>query len=271
MTSKPTITAIILTLNEEEFLPICLKSLRWVDEILIIDAGSKDKTLDIANSFNTKIIISDWRGFPKQRNIGARHAKGKWLLYVDADERVSVNLKKEIIELLKKAHIPHSSYKIPHQNIILGKWLKHGGWYPEYQHRFIKKSALKKWVGKLHEHPEIEGSVGYLKGDLIHLTHRGIEWMLKKTIRYTKMEADLRIKDNHPKIKVIHLFTAPFREFWYRLVTKCGWKDGIEGFIEVIYQSFNHFLIMVWVWEMQKEYSMKQIYQKIDQEISHEL
>lgn len=265
------ISAIILTKNEEEYLPNCLKSLKWADEILVVDSGSKDKTLEIAEKFGAKIITNEWKGFPEQRNIGAKHASGDWLLYVDADERVSKKLAKEIQELLTAGNQRFTSYKIPHKNIILEKWLKFGGWYPEYQHRLINKSAFKKWTGELHEHPIVEGAVGELKSDLIHLTHRGVEWMLKKTIRYTKIEAQLRLQANHPKVKTVHLFTASFREFWYRAVIKSGWRDGIEGFIEIIYQSFNHFLIMFWLWELQKPKNMKDKYQKLDQEIASEL
>lgn len=265
------LSAIVLTLNEEEFLPNCLESVSWADEVVVIDAGSTDKTLDIASQFNTNIVKAKWRGFPNQRNIAAKHAKGDWLLYVDADERVSRELRSEIEKILKDKSQPHSSYKIPHRNIILGKWLRHGGWYPEYQHRLIKKSAFKKWKGELHEHPEVEGSVGYLENDLIHLTHRGMKWMLDKTIRYTKMEAELRLQAGHPKVRAYHFFTSFFREFKLRAIKKQGWKDGIEGWIEIFYQSFNQFLIMAWLWELQNAQSMDDLYGKIDREMTDEL
>ncbi len=265
------VSAIVLTQDNEKYLPGCLKSLTWVDEIIVVDAGSSDSTLEIAKNAKAKIVKSKWKGFPHQRNIGAENASGKWLLYIDSDERVSKELREEIQNLIKKNNTTHSSFKIPHRNYILGKWLKRGGWYPEYQHRLIKKDKLGGWKGELHEHPEVKGSTGKLNQDLIHLTHRGMEWMLKKTIRYTKLEAQLRRKANHPKVKVVHLFSAPFREFWFRCVKKAGWKDGMEGWIEILYQSFNHFLIMVWLWEMQKDQTMKQKYLNLDRKISDEL
>lgn len=259
-----TISAIILTHNEEEFLLGCLKSLNWVDEIVVVDAGSEDKTLSIAKKAEAKIVNSPWEGFPKQRNRGANEAKEEWLLYVDADERVSDKLRSEIKGLLKAEKIPHKSYKIPHKNYILGKWLRFGGWYPEYQHRLIKKNCLIHWVGELHEHPQIKGTTGFLKADLIHLTHRGMQWMLEKTIRYTKMEAKLRLEADHPKVSVKHLFSAPARELWFRAVRKSGWRDGVIGWIEILYQAFNQFLIMAWLWEMQQEKSMKEKYADLD-------
>lgn len=262
------LTAIVLTLNEEGFLPGCLKSLGWADEVIVVDAGSKDTTLAIAKKLGAKIVSAPWEGFPKQRNRGAEAASGEWLLYVDADERVSKALREEIGGLLKKPDLEHTSFKVPHRNIILGRWLKHGGWYPEYQHRLLNKSALKGWIGELHEHPEVEGSVGTLKGDLVHLTHRGMQWMLAKTIRYTRLEAELRKKAGHPQVKVRHLMSAPAREFWYRCVKQGGWKDGVVGWIEILYQMFNHFLIMAWLWEMQRGKSMADTYRELDGKIN---
>ena len=124
------ISAIVLTRNEEDFLPGCLQSLRWVDEIVVVDAGSLDATLTIADAIHAKVIKAPWEGFPKQRNLGAKHASGDWLLYVDADERVSKELREEINKGIEKNTLSHASYKIPHKNIILGQWLKYGGWYP---------------------------------------------------------------------------------------------------------------------------------------------
>ncbi|MCH7952001.1 glycosyltransferase family 2 protein [Patescibacteria group bacterium] len=265
------ISAIVLTQNEEEFLPGCLRSLQWVEEIIVVDSGSTDNTLSIATEAGAKIVSTSWTGFPQQRNQGAQEAKGEWLLYVDADERVSPKLRAEIQQVLKKKKPEHSSYKIPHRNIILGKWLRFGGWYPEHQHRLMKKDALKEWVGELHEHPELKGSVGYLTGDLVHLTHRGMRWMLEKTIQYTHLEAKLRLEAGHPKVSVKHLFSAPAREVWHRCVKKSGWRDGIIGWIEIIYQSFNQFLIMAWLWEMQQDKSMKKKYTDLDKETVDEL
>lgn len=265
------ISAVVLTQNEEKFLPNCLKSLTWTDEIIIIDAGSTDKTIQIAQKSGAIVISSSWEGFSQQRNRGAQAASSDWLLYVDSDERVSKELRTEIQQLLNQKKIQHNSYKIPRKNIILGKWLKHGGWYPEPQHRLMRKQALEGWVGKLHEHPKVTGSVGFLKNDLIHLTHRGMGWMLEKTIRYTKAEAEARLQAKHPQVRVKHLFSAPLREFWFRAISKNGWKDGVEGWIEIFYQAFNHFLIMAWLWEMQRKKDLNQTYEEYDLKITNEL
>lgn len=268
---KNKLTAIILTLNEQEFLPGCLRSIQWADEVLVIDAGSKDKTIEIARELGARVIEAKWRGFSQQRNLAASKAKGDWILYVDSDERVSRKLRREVEELLSREKSDFQSFKIPHRNYILGRWLRHGGWYPEYQHRLIKKSALLGWEGELHEHPRVKGEAGNLKGDLIHLTHRGMRWMLEKTIKYAQLEAQLRLNAGHPKVKVRHLFTAAFREFWFRAVKTRGWRDGAVGWIEIFYQAFNQFLIMAWLWEKQKEKSMEEIYRGLDKEITNEL
>lgn len=264
------ISAIILTYNNQELISGCLRSLTWTDEIIIVDTGSSDKTINIARRYHASIISSAWQGFSAARNLGAEKAKGDWLLYIDSDERVSKNLRKELISLLKNDHTPHDSYQIPRRNYLLGKIMRHGGWYPEPQHRLLKKEAFYRWQGELHEHPQVRGKSGTLKGEILHLSHRGIKQMLEKTIHYTRLEAELRLKSNHPRVKIIHLFSAPAREFLRRGIMQSGWRDGIEGFIEIIYQAFNQFLIMVWLWEMQSTKTMKKKYQNLDKQISKE-
>lgn len=263
------LSVIIPTLNEEEFIETCLKSVQFADEIIVLDSGSTDKTLDIAKKYKAKIIKYQWQGFRYAHDLGAEKAQGEWLLYVDADERVSHQLAEMIQTELQDSTL--SAYQLPRKNFILGQEMKAGGWYPDKVTRLIQKDKLIKWVGELHEYPQVSGEIGYLDGQIYHLTHRGINWMLKKTIKYTKLNAQILYENNHPPVKVKNFFGAMVREFWYRAVETQGWKDGLVGWSEIIYQTFNAYLIQAQLWELQQQKSMSEKYKQLDQEIQNEL
>lgn len=244
------ISAIILTRNEEEMLPDCLESVKFCDEIVVVDEGSQDDTLKIAKRYKARIVKAEG-GFSKKRNQGAREAKSEWLFYIDADERATPLLRREIEEAAKRGGF--SAYAIPRKNILLGHEMKHGGWWPDYVLRLIKKGSLKKWQGRLHEQPEIKGEVGKLKNPLTHISHRNLSDMVEKTNDWSDIEAELLFKSDHPKMTWWRFLSAGFREFWYRGIKKVGFLDGVPGVIEVLYQSFSKMITYAKLWEMQLE------------------
>jgi len=263
------LSAIIATKNEQQFLPNCLRSVSFADEIVIIDSGSTDKTLEIAHKHGAKIYKHEWKGFAPAHNFGAQKSRGDWLLYLDADERISSKLSQEIQSVLKNPQA--DAYQINRLNYIMGQPLHHGGWYPDPATRLIKKSALKLWVGDLHEYPEITGTTSHLSADLYHLTHRSLTWMMYKSISYTQLYAGLLYENHHPPVKVKNFLGAMTREFYYRAIKTSGWRDGFVGWLEIIYQTFNAFLIQVYLWQLQQHQTMDQQYHHLDQELSREL
>lgn len=262
------LSVIIPTYNEEEFLPNCLKSVQFADEILVLDSGSTDKTLDIAKKAGAKVISYEWQGFKYAHELGAKEAQHEWILYVDADERVSKKLKEEIQRVLDISK--HEAYQMPRKNFIMGKFLQHGGWYPDYVTRLMKKTALKEWVGELHEYPRIVGTIGTLENDLYHLSHRSMDWMLEKTRKYTKMYAQILYNHNHPKVTVKNFFGAMAREFYFRAIKMNGYKDGLHGWLEILYQTCNAFIVQVQLWELQQKESMEEKYKQLDRKIADE-
>lgn len=262
------LTAIIATRNEEEFIENCLRSVSFADEILVIDSGSTDNTLEIVKKLGARIIKRDWHGFRDTHDFGAAEARGEWLLYLDADERVSKTLKNNILAELQGPI--HDAYQVSRLNYFMGRPMRHGGWYPDPMTRLIKKEALKKWVGELHEYPEINGTTGKIAGDLYHLTHRDLTWSLHKTISYTQTNAKLLFESRHPKVKVKNFFGAMAREFYFRAIKNSGWKDGFVGWYEIIYQTFNAFLIQVYLWQMQQKVSLDKQYKQLDERLSEE-
>jgi len=245
------ISGIVLVKNEEDLIGDCLESLSWVDEIIVIDNGSTDKTVEIAKGRGAIIAKSLKGGFSDMRNLGAKKASGEWLLYVDADERVTPLLKKEIEETLKTGG--NSAYAIPRRNIFLGHEMRWGGWWPDFVLRLIKKDSLVDWEGKLHEQPRIKGTIGRLNNPLTHFSHRSLAEMVAKTNEWSEIEAKLLFESHHPKMAWWRFISVAFREFWFRGIKKMGFLDGTVGVIEIVYQMFSRMITYAKLWEMQNE------------------
>lgn len=258
------LSVITITKNEQDWIENCLKSVSFADQIVIVDCGSKDKTLEICQKYNTEIFYHDWESFSKQKNFALSKTTGDWVLFIDADERVPQKLKEEI----KNLDFKYFAYAFPRKNILLGKEMNFGDWWPDYVTRLARKDKIIAWEGELHEELKIKGEIYKLTAPLYHLSHRGITWMLEKSIRYTELEADLRFRANHPPIVWWRFLRVMFTEFWYRLVVKSGWRDGTVGWVEAIYQAFNIFIIYVRLWELQKGKSMETIYKDLDKKMA---
>ncbi len=228
----------------------CLLSLEFSDEIIVVDSGNTDSTNDIAESFGVKIVSCDSNSYAEFRNAGLKAAHGDWVLYVDADERVTPLLKKEIEQIMSS---PTSglAYQIPRKNIYLRREMHYGGWGSDRVIRFFKKSALEKYEGQLHEQPVFSGELRTMNHELIHYSHRDLSSMLDKTLDFTAHEAQLRYAANHPPIVWWRLVRVMFTEFWLRFVKLSAWRDGVEGVIDGLFQVFNSFVIYARLWEMQ--------------------
>jgi glycosyltransferase involved in cell wall biosynthesis len=242
------ISAIILTKNNEDLITDCLESVGFCNEIIVVDGGSTDDTLKIAKRYKAKIVEGKG-GFSERRNLGAEKASNDWLFYIDSDERATPLLRREIEEAVRGEE--HPAYAMPRKNILLGHEMKHGGWWPDYVLRLIKRDKLEKWEGKLHEQPIIKGEIGKLENPLTHITHRSLSEMVDKTNDWSEIEAQLLFESNHPPMTWWRFMSAAFREFWYRGVKKVGFLDGVPGVIEIIYQMFSRMITYAKLWEMQ--------------------
>jgi glycosyltransferase involved in cell wall biosynthesis len=246
------ISAVVIAKNEELMLPDCLKSLTFADEILVVDTGSIDKTIEIAKTNKAKVIkYSKGKNYSDWRNKGLAEAKGEWIFYVDADERVTRALRKEILSVVATPSRMTGVYAVPRRNIILGKEFRHGGFYPDYQKRLFKKSALRKWTGEVHEEPVFEGQLEHLKNPLVHDKHETIFEMVEKTNKWSAIEAKLMFDAGHPPMNVLRFISALAREFWKRMIIGRAFLDGKVGVIFAIYQVFSRFVSYAKLWEMQ--------------------
>lgn len=248
------ISAIVINKNGEKKLAGCLESLKFCDEVIMVDGGSTDNSIELAKKAGTKIIKAGGIGFAASRNVGGDIARSEWLLYVDVDEKVTPELKEAITERINAStHQRINSFRIYRKNIILGKWLRHGGWWPDPVYRLIKKSALSEWRGELHEYPVVGGEVGLIEEPIIHYSKDSVSEMVQNSRLFAPIEAKLKFKAGHPPVKIYHFILAMWKEFWQRGIVKSGWLDGYVGIVEVFYQMFHQVLVYSTLWEMQRK------------------
>lgn len=251
--------------EEDELIEACLKTLLWAEEIVVIDNGATKETLARVKKYTSKVFRDDSTSFAVRHDRAAELAAGDWLLFVDADERVSAKLAKEIQEAVKEDEF--AAYQLPRINYFLGKEAKVGDYYPDYITRLFKKDKLLGWKGEIHESSRVGGKIGRLIGPFYHLTHRDIYSMMRKTINFTDHEARLRLAAGHPKVVGWRLIRVFLTEFFIRIVKFQGWRGGTEGWIDGIFQSFSMFIVYARLWELQRKPTLQETYREIDKKI----
>lgn len=232
--SKPTISAVVICFNEAKHIEACLKSLDFVDEILVLDSGSTDDTVNIARKYTPMVTVTDWPGDGPQRNRGILNAKSDWVLCLDADERVTPELKAEILSTLKDTQM--SGFQIPFVSHYLNKPIRFGDWHKEHHMRLMKKEEAR-YTGAgvygaqgAHCRPEVDGKIGYLSAPIHHYPFPDLHRMLEKLNQYSQGGAILKLnqcKKSSLKKALLHGLWTFFRGYVLRL----GFLDGKEGFI----------------------------------------
>jgi glycosyltransferase involved in cell wall biosynthesis len=255
---KKNLSIIVLAGNEEQMIVDCLKSCNWTDEIILVAANSTDNTANLAKKTISSIKIIKTKdeynkNFSKWRNLGYQNATKDWILYIDADERITPKLKEEIIKNINKKNNLTSHYAIPRANYYLGKRVHFGGSYPDYVKRLYNKKYFKGYKGILHEEPIVTGSLEYLKSDLLHYTHRDLTSMVNKTLAWTDMEAKALFQNNHPPVVWWRFIRMMLTKIWERLIVQKMWRDGTVGWISVLFETFDTFLIYARLWEIQQK------------------
>ena len=231
------ISAVIATLNEEKNLKRCLESIDFVDEIIIVDSGSSDKTVEIAKKFTKKIFLNDFKGFSQIKQYGIEKAKSDWVLIIDADEEVSDNLKQKLLEIDKKGNNINGFY-IKRETFFLGKKIKYCGWGKDYQLRFFKKNK-GAFDGKIvHEALNVQGKIGYIDFPLYHYSYPDVKSYFDKMNRYTTLQAKQK-KGNFLLFKMIF---SPFFKFFKMYFLRLGFLDGIHGLILSLFSGFSEFV-----------------------------
>ncbi len=221
------ITATIITLNEERNIARSIESLRCCDEIVVVDSGSIDRTVELASKLGARVIESPWHGYAAQKNYAANQAKHDWILSLDADEALSESLEGEIWTLKKKGP-SYDAYTMPRLAQYLGRWILHGGWYPDRKARLYHR-AKAKWVGDfVHESVQVDGRVGHLESNLLHYTCDSLSEHLKSMDRYTTLAAEELVFQKQ-KIHLRNMILDPAWTFAKTYFFQGGFQDGLEG------------------------------------------
>jgi glycosyltransferase involved in cell wall biosynthesis len=247
----PGITATIITLNESANLAAALDSVRWVDEIIVVDAESTDDTVEIARRYTDRVIVRPWPGYIEQKNFAASQARHDWIFSLDADERVTPELAAEIKALLE-AGATAPGYRMPRVSRYLGRWIRSTDWYPDYQMRLYDRRRAR-WTGRnVHESVEMDGSPGRLREELQHVPYRDVSHHLNTIDRYSSLAARQMFEDGRrtgPLGIVMHADAAFLRNYFLR----GGIKDGATGLIVSLLNSYYVAMKFVKLWELEKK------------------
>lgn len=242
------VSVTIICRNEEDNIGDCLESVKWADEIIVVDSFSKDRTVEIARRYTDKVIEKEWEGFAKQRAYALSLASGEWVFPIDADERCTPELMGEIQNLLKTSH-NRNGFRIPRRSYFLGKPVRHSGWYPDYQMRFFLKDRAKVTPRDVHEGYEVEGKTGMIKSSLLHYTVSSIQDYTRKINHYSSLQALDKAKKK--KIGFYDLFFRPISSFLRQFIVKSGYRDGITGLMITFFDVFTNALTYMKAWEIQ--------------------
>jgi glycosyltransferase involved in cell wall biosynthesis len=234
------ISATIITFNEERNVARAIESLRCCDEILIVDSGSIDRTVEIATKLGARVIESPWLGYAKQKNLASEEAAHDWILSLDADESLSESLEAEIWHL-KKTGPKHDAYTMPRLAQYLGRWILHSGWYPDRKVRLFNRSKAT-WVGDyVHESVHVNGRVGHLNSNLLHFTCGSLSEHLKVMDQYTTLAAE-QLVSTRKRIGWRHLLLDPPWTFIRTYFLQRGFLDGLEGLAIAYMAALYNFL-----------------------------
>ena len=224
-----TISAVVITKDEEVNIGRCLNSVAWADEIIVVDSGSNDDTRLIATEAGAFVYEIVWAGFGPAKMFATEKASSKWILSIDADEVVSSELAKEIQDLLIK-DTNHHGYDMPRKTNFLGRWIHHCGWYPDRVLRLFKKSHGNFNDAPIHEQVVLNGEIGHLRGELLHYSYPTLEHYLVKSNCYTTLGAKQALQDGR-RASWFDLVVRPVVSFISHYVSRQGFRDGLEGLL----------------------------------------
>lgn len=244
------LSVIILAKNEEEVIADAIDSVRDVaDEILVIDSKSTDRTVEVAEFAGAKVIKHKFENFAAQRNFAFSKSKCDWVFYIDADERATPEFKKELQKIIQKKNPEFGGYFIRRKTYFFGRdW----GLTDRVQRLFFRKKFIE-WYGVVHETPKIHGKFEEITPPILHYTHRNLFQMLEKTNEWSEFEARLRFDSHHPRMNGFRFIRVMMTAFFDSYIRQKGYKNGTEGVIEAIYQTFSIFITYAKLWEIQNK------------------
>ena len=245
------ISATLITHNEEVNVEEALQSLAWAEEIVVVDSGSTDATVEICRRYTDRIFTRGWTGFVDQKNHAVDQASHDWILSLDADERIGPELSREI-EQLRRAGFGRTGYRMPRAAFFMGRWIRHGDWYPDYQLRLFDRRRGRWRGGRVHESVQVEGMPGVLRGEILHYTYRSFSDYLRRLETYSTLAAqDYRQKGR--TASMTRVLGNPLAAFMKGYLLKRGFLDGAPGTMVAIMGAVSVYFKYAKLYELQRK------------------
>jgi glycosyltransferase involved in cell wall biosynthesis len=250
-----TLSVCIITLNEEANIGRTLASVKEIaDEIIIVDSGSTDATVSIAQSFGAKVFVEPWKGFARQKNSSLEKAGCDWILSLDADEEVATELAASISAVVKSGGEPKfPGYRMNRRNLYFGRWIRHSGYYPDPKLRLVRRGAAEFELRDVHEDMKMPGEPGHLRGDLIHHAYPTLESFIEHANRYSSLGAGMVVRERKAGFSVVNIVLRPMVRFLWSYFFRGGFLDGREGLLVLM----THAAYVSWkyakAWEISKK------------------
>jgi glycosyltransferase involved in cell wall biosynthesis len=240
MPGRLPLSVVIITLNEERNLPRCMRSVSWASEVLVVDSGSTDQTKELAKNSGARVLEHAWEGYGQQKNWALDHAKEPWVLFLDADEEVSPNLHLELREFLS-APGDYAGASFPRKTWFLGRWILHGGWYPNRLVRLVMRGAGRWTEPSVHEALEVKGQVRKFQNDLLHYTFRDVGDNVLTNIRFARLGARVA-RERGERGSILRIILKPIGKFLETYFWKLGFLDGFPGFVISLNAAHSMFM-----------------------------
>jgi glycosyltransferase involved in cell wall biosynthesis len=243
----------MITKNEGANIRRTLESVRWADEIVVVDSGSTDRTCEIARELGAKVFVENWKGFAAQKNSAIEKCAGDWILSLDADEEVTPELAENIRFELNG--MPQGAYWIQRRNLFLGRWMKHGGYYPDPKLRFFAKNAGRFADRAVHEDLELRPGVKAERttdGDLIHHAYPTLSSYIDHMNSYSSLGAEMAVSKGQAGFSILNIVIRPLATFIYNYIFRLGFLDGREGLLLHLYHSAYVSWKYAKAWEMSR-------------------
>lgn len=244
------VSVVVVTKNEEQNIGKALESARDASEIIVIDSFSADRTYDICKRYTDRVFQKEWQGYAKQKQAAVDLAANNWVLILDADERITPELKIEITEAIRENRA--DGFFIPRKNFFLGKWIRHSGWWPDYTLRLFKKNAGHVEERAVHEKVVINGNTAFLKNPFEHFTYSSLSEFIKKTDNYSSLAAQELSRSGIAAL-MFGMLISPIATFLKMFFLRLGFLDGVYGLILASLYSYYTFLKYAKTWEMRNK------------------
>jgi len=243
------ISATVITLNEERNIRAALESLFWADEIIVVDSNSTDRTVEIAREFTTEVHVRQWPGYSAQKTFAAEVARHDWIFNLDADERVSAELARELVALKENDAPSAAGYEMPRATLYLGRWIKHAGWYPDFKLRLYDRRR-GRWKGDyVHESVEVEGRAVRLSGEILHHTVENASEHHLRMDKYTTLAAQ-ELYARGMRASASSILISPVAAFIRSYFIKLGFLDRVPGLAISVFAAHYAFLKQLKLWEL---------------------